>query len=123
MSEIDRYLETLETSKRAALERVRAIVRTAVPDAVEAISYGMPAFRYKDAYLVGYCSFKNHLSFFPTAEPIEALRDHLGAFKLSKGTVQFAVDNPIPEDLLKELVLVRVAAISEARQAVKQRPY
>ena len=112
MSEIDSYLETLAAPDKAALERVRAIVRATVSDAVEAMSYGMPAFRFKDAYLVGYCAFKNHLSLFPTAEPIEALREQLGAFKLSKGTIQFTVDNPIPEELIQKLVLSRVAAIA-----------
>ncbi len=111
MREIDSYLETLEPSTRAALQRVRSIVRETVPDAVEAISYGMPAFKYKHAYLAGYRAFQRHLSFFPTAEPIETLRDRLGAFRLSKGTIRFSVDNPIPEDLLEQLVLARVAAI------------
>jgi len=112
MSNTDSYLETLEAPTRAALERVRTIVHATVPAAIEAFSYGMPAFTYKSAYLVGYGAFKKHLSFFPTAEPIEALRDQLGAFKLARGTIHFALDNPIPEELIKQLVLVRVAAIS-----------
>lgn len=113
MSEIDTYLESLEVPKKEALSRVRALVREMVPDAVEAVSYGMPAFIYKNKYLVGYRAFKRHLSIFPTAAPIEALRDQLGAFKISKGTIQFTLDNPIPEGLLKQLVLLRAKAITE----------
>ena len=113
MFEIDRYLEALEAPNRDALQRVREIVRTTVPDAVEAISYGMPAFKYRNSYLVGYRAFKKHLSFFPTAEPIEALHDQLGDFKLSKGTIQFTVESPLPEETIQKLVLIRVAAITK----------
>ena len=111
MDAIDRYLAALAPEKRAALEHVRGVIRAHVPAAVEAISYGMPAFRYKGAYLVGYCAFQHHLSLFPTAEPIAALRDELGAYRLAKGTIQFTLEQTLPDELIVRLVQVRMRAI------------
>lgn len=112
MSVVDDYLIKVDAPQRAALERVRAIVKQAVPEAEEVISYGMPGFKYKKKYLFGYAEFKDHLSLFPTATPVEALKEKLGGFELSKGTVQFTVEHPVPEDIIKELVSVRVNAIT-----------
>jgi uncharacterized protein YdhG (YjbR/CyaY superfamily) len=112
MSVIDEYLENVNPSQRLQLERVRTIVKQTVPDAEEVISYGMPAFKYKGKYLIGFAAFKDHMSIFPTAGPVEAAKGKLGAYKLSKGTIQFTVDNPIPEATIKELIAHRVASIS-----------
>lgn len=112
MSVVDDYLAQLSAAQKAALERVRATVKQTVPEAKEVISYGMPGFTYKKKYLFGYAAFKDHLSIFPTGAPVEALQDKLGDFETSKGTVQFSVEHPIPEALIKELVSVRVEAIT-----------
>jgi uncharacterized protein YdhG (YjbR/CyaY superfamily) len=112
MCEIDAYLAGLDEPRKAALERIRDIVRRTVPDAQEAISYGMPAFRYKAAYLIGYCAHSKHLGLYPTAGPIEALRDELAGFTLSRGAIRFTTDHQIPEPLVERLVLARVAAIA-----------
>jgi uncharacterized protein YdhG (YjbR/CyaY superfamily) len=112
MSVIDEYLEQLSSAQKEELERVRVIVQQTVPEAEEVISYGMPGFKYNGKYLIGFAAFKNHLSIFPTAGPIEVIKDRLGAFKLSKGTIQFTTDTPIPESLIKELIASRVSSIS-----------
>jgi uncharacterized protein YdhG (YjbR/CyaY superfamily) len=90
MSAIDTFFESLKDSERDALQRIRAIVHETVPDAKEVISYGMPGFKYKGAYLMGFCAFKKHLSLFPTAEPIEVFKEQLAGFTLSKGTNEFS---------------------------------
>lgn len=104
MSVIDDYLQTAPAPERAELERVRKIVLQTAPEAEEYISYGIPAFKYKGKYLIGFAVFKDHLSLFPTPGPIAALKDKLGGFKLSKGTIQFTLDNALPEPLIQELV-------------------
>ena len=109
--EVDEFLTQFSESQRAELERIRHIVVQTVPDAQELISYCMPSFKYKGKYLVGYRAYKKHLSLFPAAAPIEALKDKLTSFKISKGTIQFTLDHPIPEALIKELVLHRLADI------------
>lgn len=105
MTTVDTYLDNLEKPVRAELQRVRTIVHSTVPEAEECISYGMPVFKYNNQYLIGLAGFKNHMSLFPGSGPIEALRDELEDFKLSKGTIQFTLDNAIPEQLINKVVL------------------
>ncbi len=89
---------------------MRAVIRSVVPaEATEAISYGMPVFRYKGA-LVGYAAFAKHCSFFPmNAALIVTFQDELKNFPTAKGTIRFTVDKPLPASLLKKLVKARVA--------------
>lgn len=114
MTVVDNYLGELSPRERKELERIRQIVRKLYPDAREAISYGMPAFKYKGKYLVAYWAFKDHLSLFPTAGPIEALEHKLKDYTLSKGTIQFTLKHPLPESLIGELLQHRVKTIIES---------
>ena len=112
MSTFDDYLASVPEPQKAELERIRQAVRRTVPDAEEATSYGMPAFKYKKRPLLGFRASKNHLSVFPfSPEAIEAARDALAGFDLSKGTVRFTPDQPIPESALEELVRHRLREI------------
>ncbi len=112
MSEIDDYLDGVEPSARAALEHVRRLVRAQVPTAEEGRSYGMPALKYRRKPLLGFVAAKTHLSIFPFSPAvIDAARDRLAGFELSKGTIRFSVEQPIPDDVLAELVGHRVAEI------------
>lgn len=104
MSVIDDYLGKLATPQKQALVHIRSVAMQLVPKAEDTIGYGMPVLKYKGKNLIGFCEFKNHLSIFPGAEPVEVLKDKLGAFTLSKGTVQFTLENPIPVNLLEEII-------------------
>lgn len=113
MTAIDKYLAQVAEPQRQALQRIRDIVKQTVPDAEEGKSYGMPAFLYKDRPLAGFIAAQSHLSFFPfSPEVIEQLSDDLAAFDTSKGTIRFTVDNPLPDGLLKRLVLARLAQLT-----------
>jgi uncharacterized protein YdhG (YjbR/CyaY superfamily) len=112
MTVIDEYLKNVNEAERSELERIRGIVKQVAPEAEEVISYGMPGFKYRGKYLVGFNAFRGHLSLFPTARPVEVLKDKLQGFKLSKGTVQFTPTNSIPESIIRELLLVRMADIA-----------
>jgi uncharacterized protein YdhG (YjbR/CyaY superfamily) len=116
MSVIDDYLENLDPEQKAGLERIRVIAKEIVPDVEEVISYRMPVLKYKGAYLIGFAAFKDHLSLFPGAEPIEDLKRKLTGFKLSKGTIQFTPDNPIPEALVKEIIAVCLDRITKTKK-------
>jgi uncharacterized protein YdhG (YjbR/CyaY superfamily) len=76
-------------------------------DAKETISYGIPALKH-NGVLVWYAAFSNHCSLFPTARVIEALQEELKGFAVSKGTIQFPLDKPVPTRLIKKLVKVRI---------------
>jgi uncharacterized protein YdhG (YjbR/CyaY superfamily) len=112
MPVIDEYLKEIDPLQKEALERIRTIVKKALPDAEEVISYGMPGFKYKTKYLIGFAAFKDHLSIFPTSGPIEEISDKLKEFQTSKGTIQFTVDKPVPEALILEIIQHRVKNIS-----------
>src|SRR5438552_8964546 len=107
---IDEYLASVPEPARSTLNKIRAVIRSAVPpEATEAISYGMPTFKYKGS-LVAFAAFSNHCSFFPMSlSVIEAFKKELKPFQTSKGTLQFPVDKPIPSALVKKLVKARIA--------------
>jgi uncharacterized protein YdhG (YjbR/CyaY superfamily) len=109
-ADVEAYLARVPEPARTTLEKVRAAIRAAAPaEATEALSYGMPAFRYKGA-LVGYAAFKDHCSFFPmSATLLDDFKDELGACRTSKGTIQFPLDKPLPAALVKKIVKARVA--------------
>lgn len=112
---IDEYLAGVPEPARATLRKVRAAIRSAAPrDATETISYGMPAFKHK-GILVWFAAFSNHCSLFPTAAVIEALKDELKGFRVSKGTIHFPPDKPLSAALVKKIVKLRVAQI-ESRE-------
>ena len=111
MSAIDDYLDRVSATERQELERFCLIVKEVAPDAEESISYGIPTFKVKNRSLVHFGVFKDHLSLFPTSGPIEALQDKLKDFNVSKGTIQFTSDNPLPKELIKDLLHIRLTAI------------
>jgi uncharacterized protein YdhG (YjbR/CyaY superfamily) len=107
---IDEYLAGVPEPARGTLRKMRAAIRSAVPpEATEAISYGMPAFKYKGS-LVAFAAFTNHCSFFPMSYGvIEAFKKELKAFETSKGTIRFPVDKPLSATLVKKMVKARIA--------------
>jgi len=112
----DEYLAGVPEPARSTLNKVRAAIRSAVPpEATEAISYGMPTFKYKGS-LVWFAAFSNHCSFFPTASVIEAFKNELKGFSTSKGTIHFPVDKPLSAALVKKLVKARIAQNERKKQ-------
>lgn len=106
------YFAQLDPASRAAFERVHAIAMTVAPDAVEGVSYSVAALRYKDKPLLGFLAAKGHLSIFPfSPQAIESVRARLSGFAVSKGTVRFTPQHPIPDDILRDLVTARRAEI------------
>jgi uncharacterized protein YdhG (YjbR/CyaY superfamily) len=114
MSVIDDYLAKVSLPERSELERIRQLVKEAVPDAKELISYGMPGFKYKGKYLIAFAEFKHHLSIFPGASAVETLSDQLGDFKTSKGTVQFTLDHPLPDEIIHKMLQTRISEITKS---------
>ena len=112
--DVDRYCGSLPDESRAALENLRKVVRTVVPQAIEMISYGVPTFKLNNRMLVSYAGFKNHCSFFPGAGPIETHKDELKNFPTSKGTIRFTPDRPLSPALVKKLVKTRIR-LNDAR--------
>lgn len=113
---IDEYLAALPPDQASALQALRVTIAVAAPAAIEALSYGVPAFRYRGRPLVAYAAAKTHCSFFPMGSAvIEAHRSELAGFDLSKGTIRFTPDHPLPDALVAAMVGDRVAALDAAR--------
>ncbi len=104
----EEYINSFSPEIQQLLAQIRETIRQAAPGAEEVISYQMPALKL-NGILVWYAAFKKHIGFFPTASGIEAFRDQLSAYKLSKGTIRFPLDKPMPLDLISEIVKFRVS--------------
>jgi len=107
---VDEYLARVPEPARSTLQKTRAAIRSAAPpEATEAISYGMPAFKYRGS-LVYYAAFTSHCSLFPGSKAvIAAFKDELKGHHTSKGTIHFAMDKPLPATLIRKIVKARVA--------------
>jgi uncharacterized protein YdhG (YjbR/CyaY superfamily) len=107
--DIDTYLSDVSVDKRAALEKLRRDIRAAARGAEECISYGIPAFRLGGRLLVAFGAAARHCSFYPGAYPIAACKRDLKPYSLSKGTIRFQADTPLPATLVRKLVRARIA--------------
>ena len=106
---VDNYIANLPLEQQIALERVRQIIKNTIPEAVEFISYKMPAYHFQ-GMIGGFAAFKNHCSFFPwNAQTIIDFATELKDFKTSAGTIQFTPEKPLPEELLQKILRYRVA--------------
>ncbi len=106
---VDHYIANLPVEQQIALERVRQIIKNTVPEAVEYLSYKMPAYYYH-GMIGGFAAFKNHCSFFPwDSKTIDVFKEELANFKTSAGTIQFTPDQPLSEELLQKILHYRVA--------------
>lgn len=105
---VDEYFAGVPEPARTTLTKMRAAIGSALPrEATETISYRIPAFKLKKI-VVWFAAFQNHCSLFPTAAVIEQCKDELEGYTISKGTIQFPVDKPLPSALIKKLVKVRL---------------
>jgi uncharacterized protein YdhG (YjbR/CyaY superfamily) len=108
--DIDEYLGRLGEEQRGALERVRKIIRSAVPGAEECISYQLPTFRLNGRLLVAFGAAAKHCAFYPmSGATIAEYKNDLKGFDVSKGTIRFTVDKPMPAALVRKLVKARIA--------------
>jgi uncharacterized protein YdhG (YjbR/CyaY superfamily) len=113
---VDEYMAALPARSRAALEKLRSTIKTAVAEATETISYGMPAFRDHGRILVYYAAFTDHYSVYPASAAImKVLGDELKPYVTGKGTIRFDADKPIPVTLVRKIVKARLEE-NEARR-------
>jgi uncharacterized protein YdhG (YjbR/CyaY superfamily) len=108
--EVDEYLRGVEEPKRTTLLALRATILEIVPEAEEIISYGLPAFRTGGVTVAGFAAFKDHLSYLPfSGSVLPALSDELKGYKMTKSSLHFPVDQPLPKALVEILIETRLA--------------
>ncbi len=106
---IDQYIADFPPNVQDILQKIRAVIREAAPEAQEKISYQIPTF-YQNGNLVHFAAYKNHIGFYPTPNAIEAFKKELSAYNGAKGSVQFPINQPIPYELISKIVKFRVVA-------------
>lgn len=106
--DVDHYIAAFPEGTQKLLDQLRATIKKAAPKATESISYMMPAYKY-EGVLVYFGGYKKHIGFYPTASGIAAFKKELVAYNVSKGTVQFPLDKPLPVSLITKIVKFRVS--------------
>lgn len=105
---IDEYISGFPLKIQERLEKIRSVVKETAPEAVEKISYGMPAYTLH-GMLLYFAAHSRHIGFYPFTTAIQAFRDELKDYKTAKGSIQFPYDKPLPVKLISQIVKFRVA--------------
>ena len=118
---IDEYIATFPAETQKILQALRATIKAAAPDADEKISYQMPTFALK-GNLVHFAAHKNHIGFYPTPSGIEAFKQELSLYEGAKGSIRFPIEEPLPLELISEIVKFRVAEnLNKAERKAKKK--
>lgn len=113
---VDEYISQFPSDVQVKLQSLRQIIRDSAPNAVEKISYKMPTYA-EHGNLVHFAAYSKHIGFYPGASGIEAFKEELSRYKGAKGSVQFPLDQPLPEELIRRIVEFRVQAnVEKARE-------
>jgi uncharacterized protein YdhG (YjbR/CyaY superfamily) len=117
---IDEYIANFPEDVQNLLQEVRKVIQSTAPEAVEAISYGIPTFKL-EGNLVHFGGFKDHIGFYPAPRGLEKFKEELSGYEGSKGTVKFPLDKPIPYDLIRKITAFRVQDNLEKAEAKRKK--
>lgn len=105
---IDEYIAGFPDDVQEILQEIRVTIKRAAPDAEETISYQMPTFVLK-GNLIHFAAYKRHIGLYPAPTGTEKFNEQLSAYRAAKSSVRFPLDEPIPFDLISQIVKLRVA--------------
>ena len=108
INSVDAYINTFSAETQEQLNCIRKIILDNAPDAIESLSYGMPAYKTHQNPLVYFAGYANHIGFYATPTGHEAFAEELKHFKQGKGSIQFPLNAPLPIDLITRIVKFRV---------------
>ncbi len=111
---MDEYIESQPEAVQGVLRRVRTIIRKAMPEAEEVISYNIPAFKLHGRLVLYFAGWKQHYSLYPAGvEVVAALKDDLAPYEVSKGTIRFPLSQPVPVKLIGRIARLRAKEVAE----------
>jgi uncharacterized protein YdhG (YjbR/CyaY superfamily) len=117
-AEVDEYLRAVEEPKHSTLQRLRSTILEIIPEAEQVISYGVPAFRVRGNTVAGFAAFKTHLSYLPfSGSVLPALADQLEDYAMTKSSLHFPVDRPLPKALVSKIIAERLAEVGRRSRA------
>ncbi len=105
---IDEYIAEFPSETQNRLQELRELIKATAPDATETISYAIPTFDLNGRHLVHFAGYDRHIGFYPVPSGMDAFKDELKPYKQGKGSVQFPLDDPLPTDLIRRIVVFRV---------------
>jgi uncharacterized protein YdhG (YjbR/CyaY superfamily) len=112
---VDEYLRGVDEPGRSTLETLRRTIHESIPDVEEVISYRVPAFRVGGETVAGFAAFKNHLSYLPfSGSVLPELADELEGYAMTKSSLHFPADRPLPKALVQKLITVRLAHVGRS---------
>ncbi|HET6215608.1 MAG TPA: DUF1801 domain-containing protein [Acidobacteriaceae bacterium] len=115
---VDEYIASQPDPVQGVLERVRSAIRKAVPEAEEVISYKIPTFKLPGGPVLYFAGWKQHFSLYPaTAKVVEAFRDEIAPYLVSKSTIRFPLSQPVPLKLIGRIARFRAMEVAERSQA------
>lgn len=118
---VDEYIRTFSEDIQSRLQEIRQIIKENAPDAVEMISYNIPAFKLH-GMLIFYSAYTHHISIsIPPSRVYEAFKDELSVYKVSKSAIQLPLDKPIPTQLIKKMTQFRVKENEELADQKKKK--
>ena len=115
---VDEYIAAQPEAARVVLERVRRVIRKALPRAEEAISYHMPAYLLHGGIVLYFAGWKEHYSLYPAGERLmAALKDQLAPYKVNKGTIRLSLSQPVPARLIGRIAKFRAKEVAQRRNS------
>jgi uncharacterized protein YdhG (YjbR/CyaY superfamily) len=118
---VDDYMEAQPEALQAALRRVRAAIRKALPDAEEGIAYNMPAYRQHGGVAIYFAGWKQHYGLYgATASTVAAFGEELVRYEVRKGTIRFPLAEPVPARLIESIAKFRAAETAERKKRRKR---
>ena len=106
---VDEYIQSFPKKTQAHLKAIRKIIKSTAPEAVEQIAYKMPAFKYNKKPLVYFAGYEKHIGLYATPSGHAKFKKELSKYKQGKGSVQFPIDEPMPIELIKQIVEFRLS--------------
>jgi uncharacterized protein YdhG (YjbR/CyaY superfamily) len=101
---VQQYIDKQKSPQKEILKKVRIVIQQSAPLAEEAMSYGVPAFKFNGRLLVAYAAFKQHIGLYPEPETIQSFEKELKNYTTSKGAIQFGLDQPMPFNLIEQII-------------------
>lgn len=109
---VDTYIAGFPKDVQSKLQKIRATIRQAAPDAQEKISYQIPTIALNGVYLIYFAAFKKHIAVYPVPSGDAKFNNEVVSFRSGKGTLRFPLDEPIPYGLIRKIVKFRIKEIS-----------